>query len=326
MNEKKLLKKARKSLSEANYDLAKQQYQQLVDANPKEPIYHFEAGIAYYNSHYQRENALGYFQKALEASVQDTIAEIYFYLGKTHHYLGNYEQALANFEIFKKFILADKDDGFMTTRVDAHIKMCQNALALKEQEKSEKSSVEIRNLHQNINSRYAEYGSATNSSGSIMVFTTRDRDNVGKRDHFDSKKHEDIYFAKKDDTTWTKRVKIDESKEFFDSKINTKKHDAVIGFSANDDKLFIYRKNGIWVSELKNGKYGTPTEIKEINSKGHEPSSFITKDGKTLYFVSNKFDSKGGRDIFVVGSKNSFFSTFSSINLNPFKFTPLKVR
>jgi len=27
-----------------------------------------------------------------------------------------------------------------------------------------------------------------------------------------------------------------------------------------------------------------------------------------------------------VGSKNSFFSTFSSINLNPFKFTPLKVR
>jgi hypothetical protein len=43
-------------------------------------------------------------------------------------------------------------------------------------------------------------------------------------------------------------------------------------------------------------------------------------------YISNHDFYKKNLKRLKVGSKNSFFSTFSSINLNPFKFTPLKVR
>lgn len=296
--EKKLLKKARKSLAEANYDLAKKQYEDLISLNPQDPLYHFEAGVTYFNSYYQREKALPHFENALKASVKDTISEIYFYLGKTHHFLGNYQTAINYYQQFKTYIVANDDGAYVTTRVDAFIKMCSNALEMQKEEQKEKSNIEIRRLNQNVNSSFAEYGSVINKDGTFMLFTTRDRENIGKNYHFDSKKHEDIYVSFAQDTSWQKRTKVDSSKSLFSAPINTKKHDAVIGFSANDDKLFIYRNNGIWYSELKNGKYGAPIEMKDINTKGHEPSSFISKDGKTLYFTSNKYDSKGGRDLF----------------------------
>lgn len=297
--EKKLLKKARKSLAEANYDLAKKQYEDLIALNPQESLYHFETGVTYFNSYYQREKALPHFENALKASTKDTISEIFFYLGKTHHYIGNYQLAINYYQQFKSYIIDNDDGTYVTTRVDVFIKMCTNALELQKEEQKTKSNIEIRKLNQNVNSSYAEYGSVTNRDGSVMLFTTRDRENIGKQYYFDSKKHEDIYVSFAQDTSWQKRTKVDLSKTLFSAAINTKKHDAVIGFSANDDKLFIYRNNGIWYCELNNGKYGEPIEMVDINTKGHEPSSFISRDGKTLYFTSNKYDSKGGRDIFI---------------------------
>ncbi len=307
-SEKKMLKNARKSLAEANYDQAKRQYEELIGVNPSEALYHFEAGVTYFNSYYQREKALTHFENALKASVKDTISEIYFYLGKTHHYLGNYQTAINYYQQFKSFIIENEDGAYVTTRVDAFIKMCSNALEMQKEESKEKASIEVRNLQQNVNSRYAEYGSVTNKDASLMLFTTRDRENIGKQYYFDNKKHEDIYVSSAKDTSWSKRSNVDSAKAVFSSPINTKKHDAVIGFSANDDKLFIYRNNGIWYSELKNGKYGDPIEMEDINTKGHEPSAFISPDGKTLFFTSNKYDTRGGRDLFIttLGSDNKW--------------------
>ena len=303
IKEKKTLKKAQKFLSEGNYDNAKEEYRKLISNFPEKPLYHFEQGVAYYNSFYQREQALVHFDNALKASSKDTIAEIFFYKGKSNQYIGNYVDAKNNYEIFKSFILENKDGSYVTTQVDRFIQMCNNAIEL-EANKDESQDVIIKNLGNNVNSKFAEYGSVTKADKSLILYTTRDRENEGKEYYFDSKKHEDIYIAYADDTSWSKRTKIDSSKTFFNSKINTKKHDAVIGFSTNEDKLYIYRSNGIWVSELKDGKYGEPKELEEINTKGHEPSAYLSPDGNTLFFTSNQYDTYGGRDIFV-SKKNS---------------------
>lgn len=298
INEKKVLKKAQKYLAEANYDQAKIEYDKLLKSDPTNPLYHFEMGVTYYNSFYQRELSVGHFENALKASSKDTIAEIFYYLGKSNQYLGNYDIAKDNYLKFEKFILDNKQGGFVNSQVKRFIAMCDNALALNEQDDT-KGDITIKNLGAGVNSRFAEYGSVTKQDGSLMLFTTRDRDNEGKKYYFDSKKFEDIYISENGDTSWQERTKIDSSKNYFKSSINTKKHDAVIGFSENEDKLYLYRKNGIWVSNLENGKYVDPVEIKEINTKGHEPSAYLTPDGKTLYFTSNSYDGYGGRDIFT---------------------------
>ncbi len=298
INEKKALKKAQKYLAEANYDQAKSEYEKLIQSDPENPLYHFECGVTYYNSFYQRENSLTHFENALKASSKDTIAEIFYYLGKANHYIGEFETAKDYYIKFQNFIKDNRQGEYVTNQVTRFIAMCDNAIAMKSDETYDQD-ITLKNLGSHVNSRYAEYGSVSKRDGSLLLFTTRDRSNVGKPYYFDNKKYEDIYVSQKVDTSWSIRTKVDSSKNFFNSSINTKKHDAVIGFSKNEDKLYVYRKNGIWVSPLENGKYQDPIELKEINTKGHEPSAYVTPDGKTLYFTSNSYDGLGGRDIFT---------------------------
>ena len=297
INEKKTLKKAQKYLSQANYDKAKVEYAKLIKSDPTNSLYHFESGISYYNSFYQRELALGQFENALSASTTDTIAEIFYYLGKTNQYVGNFQVAKDNYLKFQSFVRDNKQGEYVSNQVTRFIKMCDNAIEL--QNGDIQQDITVKNIGSGVNSQFAEYGSVTKKDGSLLLFTARDRENVGKAFYFDNKKFEDIYVSTPKDTSWNVRTKVDSSKAFFNSSINTKKHDAVIGFSEDEDKLYIYKKNGIWVSELMNGKYGDPKEIKEINTKGHEPSAYLTPDGKTLFFTSNKYESIGGRDIFT---------------------------
>lgn len=298
IKEKKVLKKAQKYLAEANYDNAKEEYAKLIQSDGTNSLYHFEMGIAYYNSFYQREESIKHFENALQASSSDTISEIFYYLGKSNQYVGNFEVAKQNYLKFESYILDNKEGGYVNSRVDRFIVMCDNAIALKAYEDQD-SEITLKNLGGGVNSKYAEYGSIAKSDGSLLLYTARDRENEGKKYYFDSKKFEDIYVSESADTSWSTRTKIDSSKNYFKSSINTKKHDAVIGFSEDEEKLYVYRKNGIWVSTLKNGKYGDPVELEDINTKGHEPSAFLTPDEKTLYFTSNSYEGNGGRDIFT---------------------------
>lgn len=298
INEKKVLKKAQKYLAEANYENAKEEYAKLIQSDGGNSLYHFEMGVTYYNSFYQREQSVKHFENALEASTQDTISEIFYYLGKSNQYIGNFEVAKTNYLKFEEFIKDNKEGEYVNSRVDRFIAMCDNAIALKADE-SQNGDITLKNLGAGVNSKYAEYGSVAKSDGSLLLFTTRDRENEGKQFYFDSKKFEDIYVSERVDTSWSERTKVDSSKNYFKSSINTKKHDAVIGFSEDEQKLYVYRKNGIWVSTLKNGKYGDPVELKDINTKGHEPSAFLSPDEKTLYFTSTGYDGTGGRDIFT---------------------------
>jgi len=53
--EKKILKKARKSLTQGSYEKAKGYYASLLDLDNTNSMYYFEAGLTSYNSYYQRE-------------------------------------------------------------------------------------------------------------------------------------------------------------------------------------------------------------------------------------------------------------------------------
>ncbi|HWZ35225.1 MAG TPA: OmpA family protein [Mucilaginibacter sp.] len=58
---------------------------------------------------------------------------------------------------------------------------------------------------------------------------------------------------------------------------------------------------GIYLSELKNGEWGTPARLNgNVNVDGFKSiQPFITADGKRMFFVSNKPGGQGGDDIWV---------------------------
>jgi len=111
--ERKVLKKARKELTQGNYENAKLAYSNLIKLDGENPMYFFEAGLAHYNSYYQRENALDLFNNALAYSKEDTIAEIFLYLGKTHQYLNNFPTAITHYNTFKEYTKLNREGSFV---------------------------------------------------------------------------------------------------------------------------------------------------------------------------------------------------------------------
>jgi outer membrane protein OmpA-like peptidoglycan-associated protein len=294
--EKKILKKARKELTQGNYENAKLAYSNLIKLDGKESLYYFESGLAHYNSYYQREKALDLFKSALAYSKKDTIAEIFLYLGKTHQYLNNFSEAITNYNTFKDYTKLNREGTYILLEVDQLIEKCNNGIALQENKPNQNITAE--NIGGNINSRYAEYGQVVNSKSDALLFTTRDRENTGNKLYNDNKKYEDIYISTKKDRKWVDKVNVDSANHFFSAKINTKKHDGVIGFSDNDEKLYIYQNNGVLVSTKKDGKYGEPVELETVNSTGREPSAFLSKNGKKMFFSSSRKGGKGGLDLY----------------------------
>lgn len=299
--EKKTLSTARKALSKGNYTEAKKQYNLLLQTVTDNPEYFFEAGIAYYNSDIEKEKALGYFQSALNNSKQDTIAEIFFYLGKSYQFVNEFEKAISYFNQFKSHIDRNSKMASSLIRdIDKLIEMCNNGISFLQ---TEDKNHEIKNLGNHVNSIYSEYAPVVKKDESLLIFTARKNNNVGNKFYHDNKKFEDIYVATMEDKesmNWSYSTKFDSSGTYISKKINSKFHDAAIGYNEAEDKLFIYRQNDVWMSELINGKWADPIRMNSnINTKGHEPSVFITPDEQTLYFVSNRPDGLGGRDIWT---------------------------
>ncbi len=312
----KKLKKARKELSAANYPEAKSLYQEALTFDPNNPDILFETGLAYYNSNVDKERSVEFFENAISNSKDDTIPEFFYYLGRAYHYTQEFEKAVDTYVAFKHFTSKKKDGMLLTRDVDRFIEMCNNGAAyVREMNKD----VQIVNIGKKVNSEYAEYTPVVNKNETLLLFTARKSGSTGGNFYHDDKYFEDIYISIYDDAIkeWTWATKFDSSDTYISSKLNSKFHDAAIAYSDNEDKLFIYRENHIWLSELKNGKWTAPIRMgEEINSKGHEPSAFLAADEKTLFIVSDRKEGFGGRDIYFT-TKSSDGSWKQLRNLGP---------
>ncbi len=111
----------------------------------------------------------------------------------------------------------------------------------------------------------------------------------------------DIYYSKlNDDGTWSEPVRLDKP-------INTKHNETHASLSPDGKHLyFTSDRNGgeggldIYVADKdENGNWTNVRNLGEnINSKGDEEGTFISTDGKILYFSSNGRQGMGGYDIF----------------------------
>src|SRR5690606_17335299 len=165
----------------------------------------------------------------------------------------------------------------------------------------------VTNLKDNINTKGAEYAPVVKDDESLIIFTGRRHESTGGKTYNDNKQYEDIYISHREQEEWTKATKLDSSNLYINKNINTKWHDAAIAFNQSEDKLFIYRKNQIWVSDLVEGKWSDPVKLnKNVNSSFHNPSVYISPDEKTLIVVStDREGGYGGRDIWISTKQES---------------------
>jgi outer membrane protein OmpA-like peptidoglycan-associated protein len=296
----RLQRKARKYTLNGKYEEARETYKQLVEKYPERADYHYELGLNYfYYTEDHKTLSIPHFQKALQYTKKDTLGEIYFLLAEAQHLAGDFENAITNYNHFKRYIKSGKAGDELLKEINGKIAQCNQGNTFTV---ASNKFVRIENLGANINSVYSDYVPVITDDESVLMFTSRRNKNVGgKKDYRDEKFYEDMFIARKKDKGFTPAEQFSLEDKYVGLVLNSPRHDAVIGLSHDEKKLFTYKEDKVFVSELNSeGNWTGPTVLNEtVNpKKGYQPHACLTADGNTLYFSSERKYGKGKLDLY----------------------------
>lgn len=216
-------------------------------------------------------------------------------LADAYHLNYEFDLALGTYEKYKRALESARVHNVETFReLKRKIQICLNAKELV----AHPADVKITNMEKNINSPYPDYAPRLSADQCTMIFTSRRPENVGGKTYDEGQYFEDIYIATRKDkySEWSPARNIGPP-------INTVGNEAAIGISADGQEILIYKDDmgdgNIYSSKLEGDKWTVPQKLNSnINSKFWEPAAFLSADGKTLYFVSDRPGGYGGTDIY----------------------------
>jgi len=323
---KKYVKKGRKAFNKGQYWKAKSYYDKVTSSTSQKPQYWLEAGVVYYDSQVEREKSQLMFEKALEFSAAegDTIPEIFYYKAKAGHFNSEYEQAIADYNIFLNNVKNNKKGLALRKEVIREIEICNNGVDLRNQDNQR--FAEITNMGPRVNSDSPDYAPVVTNDENLILFCSRRP--PGTKKNVDGLYYEDIFYTtKKENGEWVQAEVIDKSSGYLAKEINEgKEHEAPISLSADGKTLFIYKQNSIWKSELEDdGKWSIPRRMNSnVNIGTANPSVFITRDEQEMFIVSvGAAGGLGERDIYHT-TKTETGGWGKPVNLGPKINTPFK--
>ncbi len=272
------------------YNEALEKYLSANQFNPSNAELNAKIGDCYLHTS-EKSKAIDYFKKAYELDKNIDGYYIYSY-AKSYHINEEFDEAIKLYRAAKS--KGSNFDRDLSANCDYKIKECTFAKKLV----TTPVNVKIENLNTTINTENEEYVPVITADESEIYFTSRRKGNTGgNMDMALGDYYEDIYYSKKENGEWSEAENIG-------SPVNSEFHDATVGLSLDGQKLFIYRDNkkgigNILMAEKKGKKWKDPEELPEpINSKNQETAACFSPDGNTIYFVSNRPDGIGGKDIY----------------------------
>ena len=262
----------------------------------------FYVGVCILNSKQQRIKAIDYLKKAiLKTDVaygytyKETSAPVfaYLYLGQAYHLNGQYDEALINFEKFKLYLTNKNKDGDFMDEVDHCMEMTELA------KKLTANPIKVTIVpFKASNSIFSEQSMVVSKDSTKYYFSSKRKGAMGGQKDVNGEYFDDIYFTQFKDNKWIKPKKMG-------SKMNSVNSDILNCISPDGKQLYFSRMirgtYDIFVSTLsKKNKWQTPQKIGiNINSKNNDMWAYITADGNTLLFSSDRQGGYGGYDIYM---------------------------
>ena len=292
----KLLPVSVRDYLHAGYENFKSAQSPLMDAqkfNPKNARLNYMLGfIRFFDSPGAKE-PLAHFADAYRLDPEVEF-DLTYWLGWSYHLNANWDEAIKYYTIYLNKCNA-KPKSYAAEIEDVQKKINECNTGKKYSANPERVFVD--NLGTAINTQYPEYSPAITADEETIIFTAR-RDNStgGQRDN-DAGYYEDLYISSKLNGKW-------QASKLLSKNVNTEGHDASAGLSPDGSKLFVYRHSGkdggdLYESTLFGADWEPPVHMnKNINTKFHESSVSLSFDGKRIFFVSDKSNGIGGRDIY----------------------------
>lgn len=263
-------------------------YIQLKEQMPANYLLDYKIGRCYSNLPYDKAKAIKYLESASknisltckDGSYKERMAPLdaLFYLGDAYRINNMLTKAIESYEVFKSKVSSASYDLKL---VDTQIASCKRAIeAIKKP-----VDVDEQIIPGPITSRQSETNPVVSQDETMIVY-------AAKLPFYNA-----MFYSIKVNGKWQEPVNMIPELGVDDDCYPT-------SLSYDGRELYVYRTNeykgDIFVTHYENGKW---TKLKKLNSaintKYWESHASISKDGKKLYFTSNREGGFGGLDIYV---------------------------
>lgn len=285
-NIKKSLKNAQFHIDFERYELADEHANNALSIEPENAKANYFKGKILCET-YRKADALPYLKKAYE--VDKTVEkDLMWYYALTLQFNQKFEEAKPMYLEYAQQYTPEEEEY---KKAMLAIKKCDAGKNLLSNEKKQV----IKNLGDGVNSKYMEYAPVLNKDETLLYFTSRKPGlNKKKKKKKEFYHDEDIYVSQLVDSVWQKSKSLGKP-------VNSKKHDASVCFGP-DGTFYIYRhpKKNISFTKKEGDKWTKPEKWDvEFNTKYYEPSVFFSKDGNTLFYVTDAPGGFGEKDIYI---------------------------
>lgn len=247
----------------------------------------YRIGVCYLNIPGQKDKSVNYLLESLknvspkykESSLKQNYAPLdaYLYLGNAYRVNNLLSQAIESYNKYKE-VAGSKAESVFT---DQQIQACNTAIRFMENP----LKIRITNLGDSVNGESSNFKAVISGDGLTMAY-------MNELPFYNA-----VYISHYRDGLWTSPVNIT-------PQIQSDGDQYVSSLSFDGTTLYLTREDAfnsdIYKSNFAGGKWSKsePLAGQDINTKYWESHASISRDGKTLYFTSNRKGGFGEMDIY----------------------------
>jgi tetratricopeptide (TPR) repeat protein len=290
-----------------DYNEALALYQNLYNSGYDNAYINHRIGECYLQIPGQKEKSIPYLEKACEnvsitikeGSIKETKAPLrtIFYLAIAYQTNDELDKAIETFNKFKDRLA--EENIYNIDYVERQIESCETAKNLIEAP----LNVSEENIGDLVNDQFPNIRPVISEDENSMVY-------ISKRKFYDA-----IFYSTKENGKWLTPINITPD-------LNSDGNYYSCHLSC-DGKVLILLKDenynkDIYISYIKDKKWSVPKKLnRNINTKSQETFASISKDKKTLYFVSDRKGGFGGTDIYKSELDELTQDWGKAVNLGP---------
>jgi outer membrane protein OmpA-like peptidoglycan-associated protein len=284
---RQLIRSGDKLFNQTNFRSALPFYERALEREPDNAKALYRAGISLIA--FDKEKASEYIYKAysLKPKVEE---DVLYWLGRVDLVNYEFDKAIQHAQEYQKTLGKRDEEG--KEQAALLIQHARNA----KKEVANQKDVFVKNLGPTVNTPFSEHSPVISKDNNYLLFTSRGQNVTGGKEADDGEYFEDIFETRRlGPDTW-------ETPRALSGVLNGTGHDASIQLIDNDSKLLLYRQdeNGdIFVTSREGGDWGKPSKLnRNINSREFESDAYVSPDGQTIYFSTNRFSENGDLDIY----------------------------
>jgi hypothetical protein len=278
--------------AQRDYEQAFTYYAKLKDLHPENTVFRFRAGVCCIYTG-DPEQALQLIQASYDKD--PTIPDINFFLGRAYLLNDRYDDATLQFNLQA----AKEPDDMQRVRLNQYLVNCQAAKDLA----GKPSNNVVKNAGRPVNSPGDEFAPILFNNDSTLIFTYKGPESTGVK-HYVFGRSDSAGFFTEDifQTSLTKNGWF--TPAGLSTNLNSQRHDAATALSPDRKFLFVYRSGAdggdIYMARRAGMDWTAPVKIAgEVNRPDSwEGSVCLSKDGRTMYFSSDRAGGFGGKDLY----------------------------